>query len=118
MALDSSPDSVSVGEEDSKRVKYSDLPLAVQNLIDDIRHGHRANKREKLTSQNNSQGVKTALREKYAALIEKIGDCLQPTSQGYTHFRITRGGDVVFVQNNTHYGQAFKRLWSLHLPLF
>jgi len=100
-----------------ERIRYGELPGRVRELVDDIRHGHRLNK---LGKQGNrpikAEGIKDELRGKYATLIEAVSEAFR--SQGATHFRISRNGDVVFIDDQNHYGQTFKRLWSLNLPMF
>mgnify|MGYP001614585124 FL=1 len=102
-------------EECREQVKNEALPNGARTLIREIQEHHRDNKVQKLQSNwDESREIKEAMREKYADLIEVVRE-LKP--QFATHFRLSRSGDVVFIANNQNYGQTFKRLWSLHLPL-
>ncbi len=92
------------------RMRFDDLPCRARELISDIQEHHKINNREE-----EKEGQNAHVRQKYAELIELVREHRIP--DGVTHFKITRSGDVVFVNNSTRFGQAFKRLWSLHLPL-
>ncbi len=95
------------------RMRFDDLPCRARELISDIRY-HHSNK----DSENGGNIQNTSLRQKYAELIELIADCgSSKKPEGVTHFKITKSGDVVFINNSSRFGQAFKRLWSLHLPI-
>ncbi len=98
-----------------ERVPSDQLSSKARELISDIRENHRLNKMEKLRNRlTECREIKEQLRQKYVELIDLLRDS-KPNSA--THFRISRSGDVVFVNSGHYYGQAFKRLWSLHLPL-
>ncbi len=100
----------------NSRMRYDELPCRVQAIIKGIHEQHRLSKQEKLLSRREkSLEVKNSLREQYAKLIEEMRD-FKPT-ENVTHFRLSKTGDVVFVTNSKLYGQSFKRLWNLHLPL-
>lgn len=97
------------------RINYDQLPSRAQALITEIREHHKKNKLEKLRNRfEECREIKHNLRPKYAELIELVREA---KPNGVTHFRLSRGGDVVFINNRQFYGQTFKRLWSLHLPL-
>ena len=98
-----------------ERVSFSNLPSKARELIDEIREHHKQNKLQKLQSKwNECRDIKQSLRSKYAELIDLMTDA---KPQGVTHFRLSPSGDVVFLNNNQFYGQTFKRLSNLHLPL-
>ncbi len=102
-------------ETSRERVSFEDLPFKARELIGEIREGHKLNRLEKLRNRlDERSGIKQALRDKYAELIELVAE---NKPEGVTHFRLSRSGDVVFLNNGQFYGQTFKRLSNLHLPL-
>ncbi len=97
-----------------ERMRYDELPCRARELIDAIREHHKMNNVGRPRNGFHTNGNSSELKSKYSELIELMRDA---KPEGVTHFRIARSGDVVFVHNSRLYGQSFKRLWSLHLPL-
>lgn len=98
-----------------ERLRHEELSSSAQAIIKEIQEHHKQNKMQKLQSKwEECRDIKQALRQKYVDLIELVRE-VKPECA--THFRLSRKGDVVFINNNQLYGQTFKRLWSLHLPL-
>lgn len=97
------------------RVDFDELPGKARELVSDIVLNHRLNKREKLRNRfEQCREIKDQLKHKYNELMELLRDS---KPQGVTHFRLSRSGDVVFINNSQLYGKSFKRLTRLHLPL-
>ncbi len=102
-------------ETSRERVSFDDLPSKARELIGEIREHHKLNRLQQLRNKlEECRDIKQALRSKYAELIELVAE---NKPEGVTHFRLSASGDVVFLNNNQFYGQTFKRLSNLHLPL-
>ncbi|MFH0713847.1 MAG: hypothetical protein V1931_04710 [Candidatus Micrarchaeota archaeon] len=98
------------------KLRFEDLPCRARELINAIHEHHKQNKRGDKLWNNDAVGethVET-MRPKYAELTEIMRDY----SPGFaTHFKLLQTGDVIFITSQNKYGQTFKRLWNLHLPL-
>ncbi len=102
-------------ETGRERLSFEDLPFKAKELIGEIREHHKLNKLQQLRNRlDECRGIKQSLRSKYAELIELMAE---NKPEGVTHFRLSNTGDLVFINNNQFYGQTFKRLASLYLPL-
>ncbi|MBI4406696.1 hypothetical protein HY571_02170 [Candidatus Micrarchaeota archaeon] len=96
-------------------MNFEELPGRAKELVSDIVSNHRLNKREKLRNRlEQCREIKDNLKHKYCELMELLRDS---KPQGVTHFRLSRSGDVVFINNSQLFGKSFKRLTRLHLPL-